>query len=77
VSSFNDPAFKRGQAWAARRQELKVQRKFTPIHLRLTENLLENALTARRTAKGPEDDYIKRLMTDWLLIHEEIAGGKA
>lgn len=72
MTLFKDPAFTRGQQWASRRQELKVQRAFTPQHLRLKEIMLENALTARHTATGPDDAHVKGLMIDWLLIHEEI-----
>ncbi len=69
---FNDPAFKRGMVWAARRQELTIQRAFTRKHLKLKEGLLEGGLVARRTGTGPDDDHIAGLMTDWLLIHEEM-----
>lgn len=74
MTIFNNPAFKRGMDWSERRKELKAQRAFTPKHLKLKENLLENALAARRTAKGPDDAHVKRLMTDWLLIREELEG---
>lgn len=76
MSIFKDAAFKRGMAWAARRKELAAQRAFTPKHLALKENLIENALTARRTAKGPDDAHVARLLTDWLLIHEEMHKGE-
>lgn len=76
MSIFNNAAFKRGMDWSERRKELKAQRAFTPKHLALKEGLLENALTARRTAKGPEDAHVKRLVTDWLLIHEELELGE-
>ncbi len=69
---FNNAAFKRGRAWAARRQELTIQRAFTRKQLKLKEMLLEGGLVARRTGTGPDDEHIAGLMTDWLLIHEEL-----
>ena len=64
--------FQRGADYAKRRQELTVQRAFTPQQLCLKEMLLENALTARRTGKGPDDDHVARLMLDWQIIREEV-----
>ena len=63
--------FQRGADYAKRRQELTAQRAFTSQQLRLKEMLLENALTARRTGTGPDDDHIARLMLDWQIIREE------
>lgn len=67
-------AFQRGAGYAARRQELRAQRAFTPQQLRLKEMLLENALTARRTGTGPDDDHVARLMLDWQIIREALEG---
>ncbi len=64
--------FQRGVDYAKRRQELTAQRALTPQQLRLKEMLLENALTARRTGTGPDDDHIARLMLDWQIISEEV-----
>lgn len=66
--------FQRGVDYARRRQELTTQRAFTPQQLRLKEMLLENALTARRTGKGPDDDQVARLMLDWQIINEALGG---
>jgi len=64
--------FQRGADYATRRQELTIQRAFTPQFLRLKELLLENALTARRTGTGPDDDHIARLMLDWQIIRDDV-----
>lgn len=71
---FDSAAFKRGKAWAARRQELRIQGAFTRTQFELKEMLLEGGLAARRTADGPDDEHIAGLMRDWLLIHEELGG---
>ena len=68
-------AFKRGFDRDQRRRQLKVQGAFTAQHLRLKEQLLEGALTARRTAKGPTDDHVESLMLDWSLIREALERG--
>lgn len=72
MTMFNNAAFKRGMDWAERRKQFKAQRAFTPKHLKLKEQLIEGGLTARRTATGPDDEHIGGLMTDWLLIREEL-----
>ncbi len=64
--------FQRGADYARRRQELTIQRAFTPQQLRLKEMLLENALTARRTGTGPDDGHVARLMLDWQIIRDEV-----
>ncbi len=71
--------FQRGVDYATRRKQLKAQRAFTAQQLRLKELrlkelLLENALTARRTGTGPDDDHIARLMLDWQIIREALEG---
>lgn len=75
MTFFDSAAFKRGKAWAARRQELRIQRAFTRKHLTLTEQLLEGGLVARRTGTGPDEEHLAALMTDWLLIYEELGKG--
>ncbi len=69
---FDSAAFKRGKAWAARRQGLAIQRAFTRKHLTLTGQLLEGALMAQRKGAARDEEHIAALMTDWLLIHEEL-----
>lgn len=72
MSIFNDPAFKRGKAWAARRQELNARGMVTRKHLTFTEQLLEGALMAQRKGAARDEEHLAALMTDWLLIHEEL-----
>ncbi len=60
--------FRRGIDYAHRCHELMIQQALTPQQVRLTEYLLENALTARRTGTGPDDERIARLMLDWQIL---------
>jgi hypothetical protein len=67
-------AFRRGIEWANIRRELRIQGAFTEKHLRAKEVMLWGMLNVRKEqiGVGASEERIARMMTEWLIIRDEL-----